>query len=754
MPTNWGDERPVLVAPLKIDSFEMGEIWIHPKPYEVLMDKQQILTLLINILKEPIYSDFKNIAEGKNYFIDTQIEKFGIEVIFDSNELILYFKIPNFLRKASALSIQRNHVPKGQIIERSTFSSFLNFNYTKQIYEENEIENLYNEFNLNIHDHVLNAAGYLSENDETQVYKREYTRYIKDFKKQNSRLILGDLDHNTVDIQDQIEGAGLTLQNDFSINPRRLRTNFNQYEIDLKLPSTLEVYLNDSRIYKSSHPAGTLNLNQLPLIVGLNDIKIVITDINGKVQTRFFNTNYHSDLLPKGIHDYSFNIFNKSSESELGELEYNNQQTVLTGFYRYGITQATTAGFNHQQFNSNTLSGLELTSSLSRSVYSIKASQSTFEEVQTNSYYFSLQNIYNFKNLRKFPIRFSYRYYDRDFTSILGAVSSIQNQYLFNTSYQINSKLTLGLGAQLQQRYEIDEATALSSLEAIYRISPNMNFSIKGQRDHTNDEENNILFSFNWSEMKRRISGNHRYETRNHQLRNQVHFHKNIKGKRLYTSLNYDKNYDTEIEQARVFTQLDTNSGSVRLDYQNSDNIERKALNLRFALVATNETFNIAPFVNNSFLVFKSNTENPIYVADNETDAFSKDSHLIKTNLTPYTYNTYQLGLNSLEMGEEVSYDRLSFMPSYKSGAVANINVLKQTSLVFRLKEQDSPYMIGVIKNNQNTYEFMTGKTGRVFVPSINPGEYQLMLNKVFIKTIVINKESGYINLGDINVKN
>ena len=48
-------------------------------------------------------------------------------------------------------------------------------------------------------------------------------------------------------------------------------------------------------------------------VYGLNDLKILITDINGKTETLYYSTTYNSDLLPKGIHDYSLNFLNKSS---------------------------------------------------------------------------------------------------------------------------------------------------------------------------------------------------------------------------------------------------------------------------------------------------------------------------------------------------------------------------------------------------------------------------------------------------------
>lgn len=754
-PNNWKDYQPILVAPIKIDGLVFPEIWINPNQNNIILDRRTLEDLFSTFVKEDILKELKEISPQKKYLTKSDLAKIGIKSIFDENELLVYLTIPSEIRKSEYLDLSQIATDKGILLNQANFSTFLNFNYTKfNSSEQEEYDLLYNELNINYKSFILNTGGFYRGNDQTNKYHREYTRLIKDFEDNHSRLILGDLEYNTVDLQEQIEGVGFTYQNDFSINPQLLKTNFNQYEIDLKKPSTVEIFLNGSRIYKSIHNTGILNLNKLPLIIGLNNIKVLITDINGRSETLYFNSNYHSTLLPKGISDYSLSVLKKSNINNENEVEYKDQSEIYSGFYSYGLTDSFTLGGNFQKYDLNTLHGVELTKSFNRFSIELKASQSYFNEIAANSLFASIENNYDQSSSSYIPIKLNYRFFDREFRSILGAETTTKEQYNLNSNYFINSKITLGLGYQLQYFYDIDDPTQYSNLEVIYRHTPFMTFSIKGQKDHTS-EDDSVLLSFNWFEETRNFSGSHNYQSDNHSSRNQINYNKSFDNSELYSSIQYDEFLDDNISSKKFFSQYDTRYGSFKYDFVNTNEENQSSMNLRFALAMTPNSINLTKFINNSFLVLASDTESTIRLNDERGIEFNKKQSVVQTNLTPYSFNTFRLNYNELPFGEEVEYDRLTLKPSFKSGTYYKIKTKKQTSLVFKVKSQNNKYINGVIRNDKNEYKFRTGKNGIVFIPNIKPGDYIISIeNSKQSKSIEILSESGYINLGDINYEN
>ena len=750
-PTNWKKSSPVLIAPLKVDSVTLGEMWINPNKGDVVVDKNSLFIQLEQILKKDIYTEIAQRYINQNAVTKTELKKFKLTLFFDENSLILYMKVPIELRKKGSLDIKSNRRYKGHLVKRSPFSFFLNSNYTQTLNDFNyEKESIYNELNFNFNSHVLNAGGYYQSNSTHKKYTREYTRYIYDFENIHSRFTLGDIEYSTRDLQEQINGAGISIENDFSIKPALLKTQLSQYELTLKKPSTIEIFLNNSRIYKGNHPAGVLNLKSLPLIIGLNSLKILVTDINGRTETFYYNSNYHSSLLPKGITDYSFSYLDKSETDDEDVLKY-KQDKILSGFYRYGVSSNLTAGINYQKYRDNNLSGLELNFSIQDFIFESSFALSKNESEEFQTYLVGIQNTYNPFAAKPLIARVQYRKYDKDFSSISGTQTSTDHKISFNSSYSFNSQVTLGLGYDFVEDYYEDEPTQLSNLELIYKPSFGYSISLRAQKDHTNDEDNSVFISFNWFERKNNYYGSHNYESSTHQLRNQVNYRKKIKNNNFNIAANYNHNYDSEETNTRLYSQLDTQYGALRIDHQEnvSDRITNN--NLRFALAGTTQSFNLSPYINNSFMVIDSNTESSLYIDPQYTKEFKKDKEFIVSNLTPYSPNTFRLNVNELPFGEEIELERFTIIPQYKSGHYLQVKTTKTTSVVFKLTGKIPSYATGILSNKKQSYEFMTGKTGNVFIPNIKPGKYLLQLDdSKAVVEVTIPNTVGYINLGKL----
>lgn len=485
MPNNWKGHSPNLLTPVKIDGLNVYEIWVSAGGDELLIDQNQFLELMKNILLSNHYIKMEAQRSDQNYFTKNQIEEFGIKIQFDLATLNLYLNVPLSLRKENSIDFLNRNPNLGTYITASEFSYYLNFNYNNSFTDGiSNQEQLNNELNLNFKGHVLNSGGFYSSSNRKR-YHREYTRYSYDFIQNNARFILGDLNHNIVDLQEQYRGMGFTLQNDFSINPTILRTNFNQYEIVLNSPSLVEIFINESRIYRAQHNAGPLNLNRLPLCIGMNDIKILVTNSSGRTETYRYQTNYHNNLLPKSVRDYSVSVLVPSSFNSENDLEYDSEEKFFTGFYRLGLTDSFTYGLNFQGQDTNNLAGFELSKAFSRLLLQTFYTNSYYDSQNSGSYMFTIQNNPSPTNFRPIRLNASYRYFEKDFTYSTGAKNNIHISQILSSSYILNSASSFGIGLESRLDYN-DDQLEFTNLEYIYRLNVNTNFSLKTQIDNKN----------------------------------------------------------------------------------------------------------------------------------------------------------------------------------------------------------------------------------------------------------------------------
>lgn len=755
MPSNWKFGRPNLLTPVLIDNMIVKEIWIGVSSEYLLIDQEVMLEILQKSLRESYLEKFLALKNDLNYFTKKELEALGIKIIFDPNQLNLYLKIPLDMRKENYVDLLMSQSQRGILVNSADFSYFMNFNYNNNFVDGiSDTEQLYNELNLNYQGFILNTGGfYTSANNKR--YNREYTRFIKDLQHINTRLIAGDLNHQVVDIQEQFQGAGFTIQNDFTINPQLLRTNTNNYEIVLSQTSQVEIFINESRIYQSQHPAGVLNLNRLPLTVGLNEILVVVTGANGRQETFNFQTNYHANMLPGKLQDYSANILVSSNYDEENDLSYDYDERIFTGYYRYGINDNITAGINNQSKGQNNLSGIELSTAFSNLMLQGFYAQAQFDRRRASSYQVIFQN--NPRLRDKFPIRFNfnYRFFEEDFTYISGTNNNIKTSKFFSSSYLFSNATSFGVGIESQQTYQ-DDLNEFLNFELIHRFNNTTNFSVRTQVDTQNSQNNSVLLTLNWFEPKNRnISGFHSYNAQRQAARNQVNYRKQIDAGNILISAAHDASEKEDYENSNLFGVMDSNIGTIRLDHTDNGIEKINNINLQFSLVGTNSRPYLSRYISNSYFIVTSNSESPIRLGNELGSYVSKSNPVVVNNLTPYQTNNISLNLDQLEFGEDLSFDHFTVKPTYLAGSTFHIETINLISLGFKILSSDPgkvKYATLTLVSNEQNIEVMTGKKGDVFLENLAPGTYSIFYQDKLIKVVDMPLKAGYVQLGGISI--
>jgi outer membrane usher protein len=185
-------------------------------------------------------------------------------------------------------------------------------------------------------------------------------RVVRDIQKLTARASAGDLIYPVSSFQIFRPMQGGAIRSQFSMTPSKLTYPSGQYEIYLKNKSKVYIWVNDQLQQVLDLPAGRHELKDLSFAGGMNNVRFEIVDEFGQTEVQdhsYFST---TELLKKGLHDYSYAFGNPSSSSTTtGDRIYDSSNATFSGYHRVGLSSHFTAGVNLQHDSLQTIGGLE-----------------------------------------------------------------------------------------------------------------------------------------------------------------------------------------------------------------------------------------------------------------------------------------------------------------------------------------------------------------------------------------------------------
>lgn len=154
--------------------------------------------------------------------------------------------------------------------------------------------------------------------------------------------ILGDFISNATEWSNSLHLAGIQLSSAYTQRSDIITAALPQFSGSAALPSTLDLYSNQQRIYSTDVPSGPYDIKSLPYFTG-NDVTLVVTDSNGRQLTTQAHYYYSPKILKTGLSEYSLDIgvprYNYSTASN----DYDRGVIFSAGSIRYGLSKTTTA---------------------------------------------------------------------------------------------------------------------------------------------------------------------------------------------------------------------------------------------------------------------------------------------------------------------------------------------------------------------------------------------------------------------------
>jgi outer membrane usher protein len=135
--------------------------------------------------------------------------------------------------------------------------------------------------------------------------------------------------------------GGVQVQRDFAIRPDLITLPLPTLSGSAAVPSTVDVYLGDVKTYSTQVPSGPYQIDNLPVISGSGEARLVVTDSTGRVMESTAATFTDARLLRQGLFDFS-------AEAGWMRLDYGirswtyDDHPVATASGRFGLTDQVT----------------------------------------------------------------------------------------------------------------------------------------------------------------------------------------------------------------------------------------------------------------------------------------------------------------------------------------------------------------------------------------------------------------------------
>lgn len=204
---------------------------------------------------------------------------------------------------------------------------------------------------------VISTSGLYNDsgnyNGRKQVRLDSYWRYIN--PESVRTYTAGDFVSNALAWNSSVRLAGFQWASAFEQRSDLVTVALPEFSSSAALPSTLDLFVNQQKVYSGTVPSGPFELKSLPYVSGGN-VTLVATDATGRQITTTQPYYYTASLLQPELFQFSLDVgvprFNYGSKND----DYDNTLFAANSL-RYGLNRSATLE-SHSEFSADGLANL------------------------------------------------------------------------------------------------------------------------------------------------------------------------------------------------------------------------------------------------------------------------------------------------------------------------------------------------------------------------------------------------------------
>ncbi len=147
----------------------------------------------------------------------------------------------------------------------------------------------------------------------------------------------GDVISGALNWTTPIRMGGVQIRRDFTTRPDLVTAPMPQFSGSAAVPTTVQVFNNETRLFSQDVAGGPYNLNNIPLATGPGTMRIVLRDADGKETVSEYAYYNSTSLLAPGLFDYSLESGFARRYYGLLSNDYDGDP-IASGSFRYGVT--------------------------------------------------------------------------------------------------------------------------------------------------------------------------------------------------------------------------------------------------------------------------------------------------------------------------------------------------------------------------------------------------------------------------------
>ncbi|WPP89792.1 fimbria/pilus outer membrane usher protein [Acinetobacter pittii] len=269
----------------------------------------------------------------------------GIQFKYLENEQSLNLKVPSNMLTGYSVDLSGQQVTNPHLLKMKPLNAaILNYSLYNTITNDENVfsgtaEGIFNSAIGNFSSGVLyNGSNETSYSHEKWVRLETKWQYVDPEK---IRIYtLGDFISNSPDWGSSVRLAGFQWSSAYSQRGDIVTSALPQFSGSAALPSTLDLYVNQQKIYSGLVPSGPFDIKQLPFISG-NEVTLVTTDATGQQSITKKPYYFSSKILAKGINEFSVDVGMPRYNYGLYSNDYDDA-TFASGAIRYGYSNSLT----------------------------------------------------------------------------------------------------------------------------------------------------------------------------------------------------------------------------------------------------------------------------------------------------------------------------------------------------------------------------------------------------------------------------
>ncbi|ENV03136.1 hypothetical protein F968_01487 [Acinetobacter sp. NIPH 817] len=548
---------------------------------------------------------------------------------------------------------------------------------------------------------------------------------------------LGDFISNSSDWGSSVRLAGFQWSSAYTQRGDLVTSAFPQFSGSAALPSTLDLYVNQQKIYSGLVPSGPFDIKQLPFISG-NEVTLVTTDATGQQSITKQAYYFSSKILAKGINEFSVDVGVPRYNYGLFSNDYDDA-TFASGAIRYGYS------------NSLTLSG------------GAEASTDGLSNLGTGF----AKNLFGFGVINADIAASQYKD-ENGYSALVGLEGRISKNISFNTSYRKVFDNYFDLARVSQVRYlkdnqmtpEPQNYLSYSALaDEIFRAGINYNFyagygAYLGYNQIKYSDNSNKLVSANLSGSLNKNWGFYAsaYKDYEHQKDYGIYFAlrytpssrvnaitsiSNESGKTTYRQeINgfsdpqigafgwgayVERDQDVNQNNASVYASYRARAAYLTGRYNRIGDNDQVALSATGSLVAAAGRIFAANEIGDGYaVVTNAGPQSQILNGGVNLGATDGTGRFLIANLRPYQLHHIYLDPSYLPLEWDVKSTNQTAFVGYRQGALIDFGAHRVISGLVKLVDQNnSPLLPGYTVRINGQQNGVVGYDGEVFIPNL-----------------------------------